>query len=44
VLSNSTKTEEIAYPAHPGWSFAVGLGTLDVANLLYNYPYPPPSP
>jgi len=38
VLSSSTATEEIAYPAHPGWSFAVGLGTLDIANLLYSYP------
>jgi subtilase family serine protease len=44
VLSSSTTTEEIAYPAHAGWSFAVGLGTLDIANLLYSYPNPPPSP
>jgi pseudomonalisin len=43
VLSSSTTTEEIAYTAHRGWSFAAGLGTLDITNLLYSYPYPPPS-
>ncbi len=38
VLSTSTKKEQIAYKAQSGWSFAVGLGTLDITNLLYSYP------
>jgi subtilase family serine protease len=26
-----------AYPAHPGYSLATGLGSVNVTNLLYNY-------
>jgi subtilase family serine protease len=28
----------VAYPATPGYSLATGLGTVNVTNLLYNYP------
>lgn len=29
----------VAYPGQPGYSLATGLGTVNVANLLYNYSY-----
>ena len=37
VLSTSARTETDAYPAGPGWSFATGLGSVDVTNLLAAY-------
>ena len=37
VLSVSSKTDQPAYAAAPGWDFATGIGTLDV-NLLVRSP------
>jgi subtilase family serine protease len=38
VLSASTNKPEVnAFPAHPGYSLATGLGSVNVTNLLYNY-------
>jgi hypothetical protein len=37
VLSTSTTSYQPAYPAQPGWSFATGLGTVNVANLVTNW-------
>jgi len=43
VLSTSQSAEDPAFPAQPGYSYAVGLGSINVTNLLinyYNYLYP----
>lgn len=38
VLSTTIgKHRVLAYPAHPGYSLATGLGTVNVTNLLYSY-------
>ena len=37
VLSTSLSTLQPAFPAQPGYSLATGLGTVNAANLLYNY-------
>ncbi len=38
VLTASTKAPYVnAFPAGPGYSLATGLGTVNVANLLFNY-------
>ncbi len=37
VLSTSTSREQDAYPTALGWSFATGLGSVDVTNLLAAY-------
>lgn len=37
VLSRSTRTQTYAYPTTPGWDFATGLGSVDVANLVSGY-------
>ena len=31
-----------AYPATSGWDFATGIGTVNVYNLITNWPTPPP--
>ena len=41
VLSTSTKALEPAFRARPGWDFATGLGTPNVANLVNNWPTGP---
>lgn len=38
VLSTSDKTLHVAYPAGSGWDFATGLGTVNVTNLVNNWP------
>jgi subtilase family serine protease len=38
VLSTSTTVEDIAYGATPGWDFATGLGSVNVANLVNAWP------
>jgi subtilase family serine protease len=38
VLSTSDKSLQVAYPTHPGWDFATGLGSPDVTNLVKNWP------
>ena len=38
VLSTSTSALRPAYSAAPGWDFATGLGTPNVANLVNNWP------
>jgi subtilase family serine protease len=38
VLSASTTAYSIAYGTGPGWDFATGLGSVNVANLLSNWP------
>jgi len=38
VLSKSDKTLEIAYPTTRGWDFATGLGSINVTNILNNWP------
>jgi subtilase family serine protease len=35
VLSTSTTQESIAYGATPGWDFATGLGSVNVASLVH---------
>jgi subtilase family serine protease len=37
ILSSSSSTENDAYPTRNGWSFATGLGSVNVTNLLLNY-------
>ena len=32
------KTLQIAYPAHTGWDFTTGLGSVNVKNLVNNWP------
>jgi hypothetical protein len=34
VLSVSSKKDQPAYAAAPGWDFATGLGTLDVSQIV----------
>jgi subtilase family serine protease len=36
VLSQTLTTESIAWPAHAGWNFATGLGSVNVTNLVLN--------
>ncbi len=38
VLSTSLTTSSAAYPANKGWDFATGLGTVNVTNLVNNWP------
>jgi regulation of enolase protein 1 (concanavalin A-like superfamily)/uncharacterized membrane protein len=38
VLSTSNNSFQPAYPAAPGWDFATGIGTLNAANLVNNWP------
>ena len=38
VLSTSSKTLDAAYPTATGWDFATGLGTVNVSNLVSNWP------
>lgn len=40
VLSTSTSAEDPAFPAGLGYSYAVGLGSINITNLLINYFYP----
>ena len=37
ILSSLRSGQNDAYPAHTGWSFATGLGSVNVTNLLINY-------
>ena len=41
VLSTSTKALKPAFNARPGWDFATGLGTPNVANLVNHWPTGP---
>jgi subtilase family serine protease len=38
ILSKQTVTDQPAYPATTGWDFATGIGTVNVANLVNNWP------
>jgi subtilase family serine protease len=38
VLSTSNSSLQPAYPAHTGWDFATGLGSVNVTNLVNNWP------
>ncbi len=38
VLSTSDTRLQVAYPAHPGWDFATGLGSPNVTNVVKNWP------
>lgn len=38
VLSTSSTSLGVAFPATPGWDFATGLGTVNVTNLVTNWP------
>ena len=38
VLSLSTSSFQTAYPASTTWNFATGLGSVDVNNLVTNWP------
>ena len=38
VLSVSDTSLQVAYPTHPGWDFATGLGSPNVTNLVNNWP------
>jgi len=38
VLSTSNTAYQPAYGATPGWDFATGIGTINVANLVNNWP------
>jgi subtilase family serine protease len=38
VLSVSDSKLEVAYPAHAGWDFATGLGSIDVTNIVNSWP------
>jgi subtilase family serine protease len=40
VLSTDTNNLSQAYPATTGWDFATGIGTVNVANLVNNWPLP----
>ena len=37
VLSTSTTSLQVAYPATAGWDFATGLGTVNVTNLVNSW-------
>ncbi|HEX4170163.1 MAG TPA: S8 family serine peptidase, partial [Bryobacteraceae bacterium] len=41
VLSRSSTSFEPAYPAHPGWDFATGLGTVNAYKLVMSWPASP---
>ena len=38
ALSLSDETYSPAYATAPGWNFATGLGSINAANLVYNWP------
>jgi len=38
VLSTSNTSEKVAYPAHTGWDFTSGLGSVNVTNLVKYWP------
>lgn len=38
VLSTSDTRLNVAYPAHTGWDFATGLGSVNVTNIVNNWP------
>jgi subtilase family serine protease len=38
VLSKSDKSLQVAYPAHAGWDFTTGLGSVNVTNLVNLWP------
>lgn len=38
VLSTSSTSLGVAFPATPGWDFTTGLGTVNVTNLVTNWP------
>jgi subtilase family serine protease len=38
VLSVSDSHLQVAYPTHTGWDFATGLGSVNVTNLVNNWP------
>jgi subtilase family serine protease len=38
VLSTFDTSLKVAYPAHKGWDFATGLGSVNVTNLVNNWP------
>jgi len=38
VLSTSDKSLKVAYPATRGWDFTTGLGSVNVTNLVSNWP------
>jgi subtilase family serine protease len=38
VLSTSDSALQPAYTAHPGWDFTTGLGSVNVTNLVNNWP------
>jgi subtilase family serine protease len=38
VLSTSDSSLQVAYPAHTGWDFTTGLGSVNVTNLVNNWP------
>jgi subtilase family serine protease len=38
VLSTSDKHLEVAYPAHTAWDFTTGLGSVNVTNVVKNWP------
>jgi len=44
VLSTSNSTLQPAFAAATGWDFATGIGTVNVANLVTNWPGSAPSP
>jgi subtilase family serine protease len=43
VLSTSNNSFEPAYVATTGWDFATGIGTINAANLVNNWPEPAPN-
>jgi hypothetical protein len=43
VLSTSNIAFQPAYGTNTGWDFATGIGTLNAANLVNNWPVPAPS-
>jgi subtilase family serine protease len=44
VLSTSNSSFAPAYGTHVGWDFATGLGTVNAANLVNNWPLSAPQP
>src|SRR5712691_3497254 len=44
VLSTSNSAFSPAYGTGTGWDFATGIGTVNAANLLNNWPAPSPKP
>lgn len=43
VLSTDNNSYQPAFAATPGWDFATGIGTVNVANLVNNWPTPNPN-